>query len=369
MGKTSRFFLRLCAGIVLALMPLLPAGAADGIPAKKAAILSYLKTLPQQEKTLVGVQVNEFEVYLDCTSADRLQQWTGKRPAVLGLELMNAIAVPPYGGYVVDRALAQSAAGGLVALTWHARNPARICVRGEFFDCTQSEMDEATLKRVLTAGTAEHARWLKDVDAVGDLLQKLRDAGVVVLFRPYHEMNGGWFWWGKKDAYPELWDALYDELAVRRRLDNLVWVWSSDRDSPDAGKYAPQRHKPDVVGIDVYDADAASPKYAAGKANLARAFGTTPFALTEVGHLPDRKTLDAANPAWVLMWGGEYIDARLAMKGKCRDCNTKDAVLRFLGYDRALMLADMPAEVRAEIARGVVAPRPRLGASACRPPQ
>jgi hypothetical protein len=331
------------------------AAMATAIQAKKIAIQAYLRALPQQKQMLVGVQVNEFEVYLDCTSADRLAQLGGSPPAMLGLELMNTIAVPPYGRYVVDRALTQTAAGGLVTLTWHARNPMKTCVRGEYFDCTQMPMDAATLRAMLTKGTPENKRWLADVDVIAKLLRQLRDQGVVVLFRPYHEMNGNWFWWGKQDGYPQLWDALYDELAGRRKLDNLIWVWSSDRETPDAKRYVPVRHLPDVAGIDVYEPDAASPKFAEGRSNLAAAFGAAmPFAVTEVGHLPDRKVLDAINPAWVLMWGGEYIDATLAMKGDCRDCNTAQAVAQFIGYDRTLMLDEMPAAFRAAVARGVV---------------
>jgi hypothetical protein len=356
---------RHCAAALACLVLLASAGAApvkaahSGIAAKKAAIMAYLGQVQQQHKTLGGVQVNEFEVYLDCTSADRILLLTGRRPAVLGLELMNAIAVPPYGGYIVDRALNQTAAGGLVTLTWHERNPTETCIRGEFFDCVKMPMSAGTLKAMLTAGTPENMRWLADVDVIADLLKTLRDKGVVVLFRPYHEMNGGWFWWGKQDAYPRLWDALYDELAVRKKLDNLIWVWSSDRDTPDAARYAPLRHKPDIAGIDVYETDSASPKFAAGRASLAAVFGNeTPFAITEVGHLPNRDVIDAINPAWVLLWGGEYLDSSLRMGGDCKDCNSREAVAQFIAYDRTLMLGEMPAKLRKVLAAGVVNDHP-----------
>jgi hypothetical protein len=341
--------------------------SAAAIAAKKTAIVDYLHTLEKQHRTLVGVQVNEFEVYLDCDSADRLRLSTGKRPAVLGLELMGAIAVPPYAGYVVDRARTQTAAGGLVALTWHHRNPTEICVRGEFFDCVKMPMSADTMKAMLTKGTAENKAWLADVDALAKVLGKLREAGVVVLFRPYHEMNGGWFWWGKKDAYPALWDALYDELAVRRTLDNLIWVWSSDRDTPDAARYAPRRHRPDVAGIDVYEQDPANPKFAAGHANLKAVFGNAmPFAITEVGRLPGKAVIDAVNPIWVLLWGGEYIDSSLRMGGACKDCNTPDKVAEFVAMDRTLMLDEMPPALRAAVKLGTKNLHPlRRGKPAC----
>jgi mannan endo-1,4-beta-mannosidase len=331
---------------------------AVSIQAKRSDILEYVRDLQKHKQTLIGVQVNEYEVYIDCTSVDRVFQQTGARPAIVGLELMNATAVPPYAAYLTDRALTQTAAGGLVTMSWHERNPVEVCPRGEFFDCVKKAMTADTLRAVLTKGTREHLLWLADVDAMAKVLGDLRDRGVVVLFRPYHEMNGGWFWWGKQDAYPELWDALYDELAVRHKLDNLIWVWSPDRDTPDAKRYFPLRHKPDIVGIDVYENDPDSPKYAAGRGNVTVLGGSAPFALTEVGIIPSRKVLNAVNPAWVLLWGGEYLNANWAWDNNCSGCNKPERISEFFKLDRTLTLAGMPVKLRAIIAAGVVNEHP-----------
>jgi mannan endo-1,4-beta-mannosidase len=349
-----------CAALALLTSAAASQGAASptSIQAKRSAVLSYVRDLQKRHQTLVGVQVNEYEVYLDCTSADRVFQQTGTRPAIMGLELMNAIAYPPYAAYLTDRALSQTAAGGLVTMSWHERNPVEVCPRGEFYECAKKPMTADTLRAVLTKGTPEHLLWQADVDAIAKLLGDLRKRGIVVLFRPYHEMNGGWFWWGKQDAYPELWDALYDELAVRHKLDNLIWVWSSDRDTPDAKRFFPLRHKPDVVGIDVYENDPDSPKYAAGRANVTALAGSAPFALSEVGIVPSRKVLDDVNPAWVLLWGGEYLNADWAWDNKCSGCNKPEYVSVFFKLDRTLTLSEMPATLRATLAAGVVNKHP-----------
>jgi len=346
------------AAACIALLSMTVGAVAASIPAKRNAILGYLHDLEKQKQSLIGVQVNEYEVYLDCTSADRLFQLTSERPAVLGLELMNAIAYPPYASYLTDRALTQTAAGGLVEMSWHERNPVEVCPRGEFFECAKKPMTDDTLNAVLTKGTPEHRLWLADVDAVAKVLDNLRARGIVVLFRPYHEMNGGWFWWGKKTAYPQLWDALYDELVVRHKLDNLIWVWSGDRDVPDAKMYAPQRHKPDVIGIDVYENDPDSPKYAAGRASATSLGGSAPFVLAEVGIIPSRKVLDDVNPAWVLLWGGEYLNADWAWDNHCTGCNKPERVAEFVKLDRTLSLDQMPASLRSTLAAGVVNPHP-----------
>jgi Glycosyl hydrolase family 26 len=324
-----------------------------GVAQKREAIRAFLGVLQEQRRTLMGVQVNEYEVFVACTSYHRLFDMVGERPAVLGLELMFAIEYPPYRDYLTDRALAQTAMGGLVTLVWHQRNPVEICPRGEFYECSRKAMSDETLQAMLTPGTPEHALWLADVNAAGDLLEDWRRRGIVVLFRPYHEMNGNWFWWGRTERYPQLWDALYEELAVRRGLDNLIWVWSSDRDTPDAQRFYPRRHAPDIVGIDVYETDRNSPKYVAGRANVGALSGETPFALTEVGMLPSAETMDALNPAWVLLWGGEFMNGDWAWNGPCAGCNTPEQVRTFHAMERVWSLDETPAEVRSVVAAGV----------------
>jgi mannan endo-1,4-beta-mannosidase len=327
------------------------------IQAKRSAILEYVRELQQRKKTLSGVQVNEYEVYIDCTSVDRVVEQTGTRPAIMGLELMNAIAYPPYAAYLTDRALTQTAAGGLVTMSWHERNPVEICQRGEFFDCVRKPMTADTFRAVLTKGTQEHRLWLADVDAMAKVLANLRARGVVVLFRPYHEMNREYFWWGKQDAFPELWDALYDELTVRHKLDNLIWVWSIDRDTPDAKPYFPLRHKPDVVGTDMYELDPGTPKFVAARANVTAAGGSAPFAITEVGLAPTGKVLDDVNPAWVLLWGDD-LNADWAWNNNCPGCNKPEQVAAFFKLDRIVTLDEIPAKLRATLAAGVVNKHP-----------
>jgi Beta-mannanase len=345
---------------VLLVLPTMAAGrnTPEGeIKGKRTAILTYLSQLPAQKKTLAGTQVNEYEVYIDCTSADRLAAMTGKRPAVLGLELMNAIAYPPYSDYLIDRAVTQAAAGGIVTMSWHQRNPVEVCPRGEYFECAKKAMSPATLNEVLTPGTPENKLWLGDVQSMAKVLHKLRDKGVVVLFRPYHEMNGGWFWWGKQDRLGDLWDALYDELAVKEKLDNLIWVFSVDRDAPDAARYFPKRHKPDLVGTDMYEPDAGTAKFSAAKAVLGKLGGDAPFAFTEVGKAPTAAVLDKTSPSYVLLWG-DMLNTGWTWNGDCPTCNTPQEVQAFVKLPRTVMLDALPQAFRATLQSGVVNTRP-----------
>jgi mannan endo-1,4-beta-mannosidase len=130
-----------------------------------------------------------------------------------------------------------------------------------------------------------------------------------VLWRPYHERNGVWFWWGARpgpDGFQKLYGMLYDRLARHHGLDNLVWVWNANapRDIPhdEAFAYADFYPGPDVVDVlatDVYHFDYEQDEY---ESLLALAAGR-PIALGEVGELPKPEILDA-QPAWTwfMVW-------------------------------------------------------------------
>lgn len=326
--------------------------------ARKQTILDYLSDLRAEGRFVAGTQVNEYEVSLACDSMDRLVSMTGEEQVVLGLELMFAQSYPYYEDALFAHAAEHTQRGGLVTLAWHQRNPLRVCPRGEFYDCSKTPMSESELERMLTPGTQEHALWLADVDAAAKTLKRFEDAGIVVLFRPYHEMNGGWFWWGDKDAFPQLWDALVDAMEARHGLKNIIWVWSGDRAINNAGRYWPKKHLPDATGTDVYEHSGDAPEYAAG-ARAAAALGPQlPFGFTEVGRAPSPAVIAETNPSWVLVWGGEYLNAEWAQTSECKGCNSVDETKALFHHENAVSLNEVSSAVRAAIAGGEPSPDP-----------
>jgi hypothetical protein len=127
---------------------------------------------------------------------------------------------------------------------------------------------------------------------------------VPVLFRPYHEMNGNWFWWGGRAGErgsAALYRQLFDRFVHVHHLNNLIWVWNTDRPSPNAGKLAdfyPGAQYVDVVTIDIYGEFLQS--YYDTMLAIAQ---DKPVALGEVGTMP---TLDvmAKQPRWAyfMVW-------------------------------------------------------------------
>ncbi len=141
--------------------------------------------------------------------------------------------------------------GSVIAACWHVHNPAS---GGNAWDTT------AAVAAVLPGGArhAEYRRWLDGVAAFVGSLRGARGELVPVVFRPFHEMNGGWFWWGARHATPEQYQALYrftvTYLRDTRGVHNLLYAYSPDVfDSPDAylARY-PGDAFVDVLGFDDY---------------------------------------------------------------------------------------------------------------------
>jgi mannan endo-1,4-beta-mannosidase len=105
------------------------------------------------------------------------------------------------------------------------------------------------------------------------------------LWRPLHEAEGGWFWWGAKGPKPfiQLWRLLHERLTRVNGLHNLIWVYTGTA-NPD---WYPGDDVVDIIGIDEYPADVRDPLSAAWDDVQARFGGHKLVALSEFGGVPD----------------------------------------------------------------------------------
>jgi mannan endo-1,4-beta-mannosidase len=216
--------------------------------------------------------------------------------------------------------------GSVIALTWHEVRPTDD-EPVTFHDSVQGHLTDYEWQQLLTPGTPLYNRWCAQVDVVAGYLRQLRDAHVPVLYRPYHEMTGKWFWWGGrpgKDGSAALYRQLYDRFVNVHHLDNLVWVWNVNAPSPDLppmADYYPGAQFADVVTMDVY----GEFKQEYYTSMLALADGK-PIALAEVGGLPSPDVLNR-QPRWsYFMCWSEII----------RTGNTLDQVNELYHAPRAL---------------------------------
>jgi mannan endo-1,4-beta-mannosidase len=195
--------------------------------------------------------------------------------------------------------------GAVIALMWHAVRPTED-EPVTFRDSVQGHLTDYEWQQLLTPGSPLYNRWCAQVDVIAGYLRQLRDAHVPVLFRPYHEINGNWFWWGGrpgKGGSSALYRQLYDRFVNVHHLDNLVWVWNVNSPSGSAGPiadYYPGAQFADVAAIDIY----GEFKQEYYTSMFALADGK-PIALAEVGGLPSPEVLEQ-QPRWAyfMAWSG-----------------------------------------------------------------
>ena len=241
---------------------------------KTRAILSYIAGLEgKSERRILSGQFAAFGNGAGTRLLSEIHDKTGHWPALLGVDYADF----GRGGltFQVPNAAARQywEAGGLVTASAHLYNPARTNGGG----LRDQGVD---LKDLLAENTETHRRWIKELDELAGGLGELQDAGVVVLWRPFHEMNGGWFWWGAKDpsTFQEVWRQMFDYFTQTKHLNNLLWVYAPNHGDKTAAYYAGDKYV-DIVGLDAYtdDIDTKHIKGYAEVALLPKPFGFTEF--------------------------------------------------------------------------------------------
>lgn len=184
-----------------------------------------------------------------------IKEKTGEMPAVRGFDFMNYRA----NGTGWDDECAErviewyNEKNGIPTVCWHWFSPGDIGKNGD--GSFYTEQTTFSITKALTEGTPENKALLADIDFMATKLQQLEDAKVPVLFRPLHEAEGGWFWWGAEGPEPcvELYRLLYDKFTNEYGLDNLIWVWTSSAYDTSEQWY-PGDDVVDIIGYDKYNA-------------------------------------------------------------------------------------------------------------------
>ena len=241
------------------------------------------------------------------TFSDSAHAITGKYPAIWGSDFM-LWGDKDLGPQIVKEAIKKWHDGYLVTLMWHEGRPTDEPPY-DWKNSIQGKLTGAEWKELVTPGTKLNKKWLDQIDVIAGYLKQLQDAGVPVMWRPYHEMNGVWFWWGDKkgeDGIIKLWKMMYDRYTNYHHLNNLIWVWGANglRDIPfdeayDYKDYYPGANYVDILGADVYHADYEQKDYD----ELLKLANGKPIALTETGELPNPKILSVQTQwTWFMVW-------------------------------------------------------------------
>ena len=247
--------------------------------------------------------------------SDRAHEISGRRPAIWGQDFgftaegKDSIL---HRAPNIKETLRQYREGSIITWMWHAVRPMDDEPNG-WKESVQNHLTDAQWKDLITPGTKLHQRWLGQLEVVAGFLTQLRDAHVPVLWRPYHEMNGDWFWWGFRPG-PQGTQALYRlmfEVFIQRYgLNNLLWVWNANKVNDDAKNtgsyrdYYPGHPYVDILATDIYGGDYQDRHYE----ELQDVAEGRPVALGEIGAVPDPALLNRQPGwAWFMIWP-DFLD-------------------------------------------------------------
>ncbi len=253
-------------------------------------------------------QVNEYT---------RVRQLTGKRPAILAIDINTCFNHPDRRGGLMRLAKAHAAAGGIVSLSWHEAKPTQDNPDAGDPNSSYSSLTAGEWNSLVNFNfTQIFFNWRDHLHFASGFIRELGNANVPVLWRPYHEPEGGWFWWGQTAEntpanYRLLWQRMFERFTDPGdyNLNNLIWVYSAA--FPGQAPTFPGTAYVDFAGIDFYTSNPSDPLFVS-RDQTVKGFGARPTALTETGLLPSPSILypggKQARYAWAVVWYGGDLD-------------------------------------------------------------
>ena len=264
----------------------------------------------QQESTWMGSEDYEFSY---------IYERTGKTPAIRGFDYMN----DDFDG-VNKRAIKWHNNGGFVTICWHCGSD----FSGEWKDSTEDEVTD--WEKMLTEGTDEYKAMIKGMDKAAKALKKLSDKNIPILWRPFHELDGDWFWWGKggSENFKKLWQIMYDRYTNHWKLNNLIWVLGYSHKMIKMDDWYPGDEYCDIIGADTYDIAIVSTLY---KKVSSITNAPKPLCLHECGQNPAVNDFKKAPWSYFMTWHTEYLT----------DKNTNEALRELYNSDVVITLDEL----------------------------
>jgi beta-mannanase len=220
---------------------------------------------------------------------------TGKYPAIRAFEANGAGAG--------TRCVSYWNAGGLCMFGYHMGAPST----ADGYNGSKTKLTPS-IADALTAGTANNTVLNQRLSGLADRLLAVQAANGVVIFRPYHEAGGTWFWWSMETGadFVKLWKYTFD-FMVSKGVKNTIWLLALDGSAKSAFYPGPQYV--DIGGADNYNKAYDYSPMTSIYTNTAKIFPTgMPIALHECGPVPDPDQLQSTKTNWVFfsIWTSPY---------------------------------------------------------------
>lgn len=267
---------------------------------KKVLTGQHTKDIPMEELSLV-------------------EKMAGKKPAVCGFELLgyspnidfensdeDTLEEVRNNQDTIKKALEWAEKDkGIVTYCWHWFSP--MGGRNKAFYTEHTDFD---CSKAVTPGTPEYEKTVSDIDFISEKLQIFAQKDIPILWRPLHEAEGGWFWWGAKgpEACKKLWRLMYDRMVHVHGLNNLIWVWNSI----DPAWY-PGDDVVDIISADIYALKGNHGTFKCDFDSASALSENTMIALSECGTNPDIElSVKSGAPwLWFMTWCGEFMSDNL----------------------------------------------------------
>ena len=147
--------------------------------------------------------------------------------------------------------------GGVITISWHARSP---------FGYPKGAWDttRGTVASILPGGSNHvlFKMWLDELAKFFLSLKGNQGEAIPVLFRPFHELTGNWFWWGRNTCTPEqfkvLWRFTQYYLREEKKVHNLLYVYNTSGDFKTKDEFLeryPGDDAVDMISFDTYQYD------------------------------------------------------------------------------------------------------------------
>jgi len=255
---------------------------------------------------------------------------TGSHPAIIGADFMGFSGQSPQAIAKNQQALLQNVTdtynrGGISTVCWHFNNP--VSNNGFYWNDSTSVAAMAAIK----PGGTHHEQYKQLLNTIGEFAHRIRGSDgalIPVIFRPYHEFDGDWFWWGKKHTSREdfiaVWRFTVSYLRDSLQVHNFIYAFSPDCKFNSETEFLeryPGDDWVDIVGMDDYADFGRDGHYdlasAVNKLKIVTAYAEKKnkiAALTETGleSIPNNKwwtdvllkvlKTDGIKMAYVLVW-------------------------------------------------------------------
>lgn len=299
---------------------------------KAKALYDYFRSI-YGKSTVFGATEHQFNSY---DYSELLYTESQHYPAILEYELNNIHALNYEN---ISNILKHNNAGGVVSICWKWVTPSQ----KDDLNSSYSLDSNFDIKHAINAGNWEFLFVENELQHIAEIMQKFKDENITILFNPMRIAQN--HWWSKRGGayFKELWWLIYDRLAIKYRLDNLIWVWSTettDMTCEELKQWYPGNEYVDIIGTNIYSENVNSQidRFIL----LNETFeGKKMLAITECGNILDISKCYDSGDTWL------YLCSKCSINNDSNpylDCiyklNTPNRIKALLNHENVLTLDD-----------------------------